>query len=482
MIRKSPNRPAAEQQNGWPFFFITMVLFLAGNAVAGDLFTDITAQAGLADPGNERGVAWGDYDNDGDPDLYIAVLYGLDRLYRNEGGGTFVDVTREAALADSSISGAPAWCDYDGDGDLDLFVGRVGANALFRNKGDGTFTDVAGKAGVTGDVTSWGVAWGDYDRNGTVDLYVANFGSSPNRLYSNNGDGTFTDVAESAGVADRGSGTSASWCDYDDDGDLDLYLANKDGANRLYRNEDNGSFTEVAEASLAQDNNDGIGTIWGDCDDDGDFDLFISVNYAKNRLFLNGGEGTFIAAPESAGLDHSGSSRGIGWGDFDNDGDLDLYLAKSIGENKLYENEGNCVFADITAGSCMGDSNSGTAVAWADFDEDGDLDLVLSNFGTTMRLFRNNSPADRHWLDVRLESPGGNTRAVGARVQVFAGDDTWVRDHNPGTGYQSQSPHQIHFGLGSQTRVDSLVVRWPAGEISRFGEQKVDQVLLLTGP
>ncbi len=140
------------------------------------------------------------------------------------------------------------------------------------------------------------------------------------------------------------------------------------------------------------------------------------------------------------------------------------------------------LFTDITAEAGLVDPGNERGIAWGDYDNDGDLDLLLSNFGTTMRLFRNNQPTGHHWLDVRLESPGGNTRAVGALVQVFAGDHTWVRENNPGTGYQSQTPHQIHFGLGTETKVDSLVVRWPTGEISRFGQQEADRILLLRGP
>jgi hypothetical protein len=475
-------------EGSWPFRFLAgaTLLFLTvlftGVSWSAPLFREVTEQAGLVDPGNERGLAWGDYDGDGDPDLFVVVINGQDRLYRNEGDRTFTDVTLAAGLADSTMSAAPAWCDYDGDGDLDLYVARPGPNSLYRNQGDGTFTEVAAETGVTGTGVSWGLAWGDADRDGWVDLYVVNFGQNPNRLYQNLGDGTFRETAATAGVADSGNGLSASWADFDSDGDLDLYLANKYGVNRFYLNDGRGVFADIADSTGAQDTNHSVGTTWGDGDNDGDLDLFMSSDRTVNRLFLNQGDLVFLPAGESAGLAHPGSGRGLGWADFDHDGNLDLYLANSDGDNILYRNEGNATFTDVTAGSGAEDGGTGTAAAWADYDGDGDLDLALSNFGDRMRLFENLNEARGHWLMVKLESPGPNTRAVGARVRVHAGGRNWIRENTTGGGYQSQSPHLVHFGLGQAAEVDSVVVRWPTGEISRHGPFEANQLLVLRLP
>lgn len=357
-----------------------------------------------------------------------------------QGGPPFSDVTDQAGLTDAENERGLAWGDFDGDGDLDLYVARAGANSLYRNEGDGTFVDVAADAGVTCPTVTWGLAWGDYDLNGTIDLYLCNFDNQTNLLYSNNGDGTFTDVSSASGVTDSGHGTSATWADFDNDHDLDFYLANKDGANRLFRNDGQGRFTDVADSAGAQDTNDSIGSIWGDCDNDGDLDLLISANLKKNRLFLNKGDGTFDSAGPGAGLAHEGGGRGLGFADFDLDGDLDLYLANSDGPNILYRNTGKGVFEDVTEGSGTEDKETGTAIAWADYDSDGDLDLFLSNFGQKMRLFENNT----------------------------------------GGGYQSQSPHEVHFGLGQYAEVDSMTVRWPSGEVTRHGPYQANQVLNLT--
>jgi hypothetical protein len=457
------------------------LFLLVGFAGADTPFTDVTDQAGLMDAGNERGLAWGDFDTDGDPDLYVAVLDGPDKLFRNEGDKTFTDVTSAAGLADTTRSTAPAWCDFDGDGDLDLYVARVGPNALYRNEGNGTFTDVAEAAGVACPAVSWGLAWGDHDGNGTVDLYVVNFGIHPNRMYSNSGDGTFTDVAAELGLDDFGHGTSAAWADFDNDGHPDLYLANKDGANRLFQNNGQGLFSDVADSAGAQDTNDSIGTIWGDCDNDGDLDLFFSANLKPNRFFFNQGGLSFEPAGPEAITAHPGGGRGIGFADYDQDGFLDLYLANSDGPNVLYRNQGGAGFLDVTEGSGAGDEETGTAIAWADYDGDGDQDLFLSNFGQKMRLFENNASPGAHWLTVRLRGSGPNTRAVGARVTLHAGDRTMIRENNTGGGYQSQSPHELHFGLGSFAKVDSLNVRWPSGEITTHGPYQADQVITLTG-
>jgi len=389
-----------------------LYMFIAIVAYSVD-FSNVTDIAGVGCTGLSFGVAWGDYDNDGDLDLYVANYNEANVLYRNNGDGTFTDVTDEAGVSCRGHSRGVAWGDYDNDGDLDLYVANDGANVLYRNNGDGTFTDVTSEAGVSCTGSSCGVAWGDYDNDGDLDLYVANFYEA-NVLYRNNGDGTFADVTSEAGVGYTGYSRGVAWSDYDNDGDLDLYVANYE-ANVLYRNNGDDTFTDVTDEAGVGYTGSSWGVAWGDYDNDGDLDLYVA-NYEANVLYRNNGDGTFTDVTGQAGVGCTGNSRGVAWGDYDNDGDLDLYVANYYGANVLYRNNGDGTFTMVGAGvGCTGNSRG---VAWGDYDNDGDLDLYVANDEANV-LYRNNGNLN-HWLQIRLHGTISNRSAIGTKVKVIA--------------------------------------------------------------
>ncbi|MBE0565598.1 MAG: VCBS repeat-containing protein [Krumholzibacteria bacterium] len=428
-------------------------------ASASAQFVEVAAGTSLADPGNGQGVAWGDYDNDGDLDLYIANG-GANKLLRND-GGTFADAT-SGPLGDMGSGYGVAWGDYDDDGDLDLYVANDGANKLLRNEGGGSFVDATGASPLADAGSGSGVAWGDYDNDGDLDLYLANFGS-PNKLFRNDGGGTFVDVAAGTPLADNGNGIGVAWGDYDGDGDLDLYLANGGSANKLFRNDGGGSFADATGGTPLGDAGNGQGVAWGDYDNDGDLDLYLVNSGNANKLFRNEGGGSFADATGGTPLGDTGLGQGVAWGDYDNDGDLDLYLSNLITANRLFRNDGSGTFVDVAAGTPLADAANGTGVAWGDYDGDGDLDLYLANAGQANKLFRSDAAAGQHWLQVKLRGAVSNSAGIGAWVRVVAGGVSMIREISGGSGYCSQDAMVASFGLGATATVDSLIVTWPSG-------------------
>jgi hypothetical protein len=309
----------------------------------GTTFSDVTQTAGFASA-TLRSVAWGDYDRDGRPDL-AATTYaagGRTRLYHNEGDGTFLEVGAAAGMMGVSIPWRVAWADYDRDGYLDLYQADLGRDLLYHNDGDGTFTEVAMQAGVTGSQSSQDAKWADYDGDGWPDLYVADDG--PDHLYRNLGDGTFEDEGAPAGVTDMSDSQAACWGDYDGDGRLDLYVANIGGSaapirNRLYRNNGDGTFTERAAEAGVQDVGDGRTCNWLDVDNDGRLDLYATNHIHASRMFRNNGDGTFVDIAGPSGLTGPFDVFNGAWGDLDADGDLDLFAVGHIG-NALLRNDG----------------------------------------------------------------------------------------------------------------------------------------------
>ena len=304
----------------------------------------------------------------------------------------FTDVGAIAGVNDSGSGSGMAWGDYDGDGDQDFYLANHDneVNRLYRNNGNETFTEVGASAGVNDGGSGQGVTWGDYDNDGDIDLYLANTHSQANRLYRNNGNGTLTEVGASAGVNDSGNGTGVSWGDYDNDGDIDLYLVNQSQANRLYHNNGDGTFTEVGSSLGVDDTGNGRTGPWGDYDNDGDLDLYLTNDGGTNRLYRNNGDGSFTEVGATEGVTDNGT--GVSWADFDNDGDLDLYLGRASGQaNRLYRNNANGTFTEVGASAGVNDSGEGIGVAWGDYDNDGDLDLHLANTsGQANRLYQNN--------------------------------------------------------------------------------------------
>ena len=489
------------------------------------------------------GLALFDYDNDRDVDIYFlngAPLKGTrvrkpptNALYRNDGNWRFTDVTQRSGLGDTGYGLGGAVGDYDNDGDQDVYVTNYGPNVLYRNNGDGTFTDVTRQAGVAGiSQVGAGACFLDMDGDGDLDLYVANYlkfsyethvttmadgyptyvnprhyPPLPAVLYRNNGDGTFTDVSEASGIGKHaGYGMGIVCADYDNDGDTDIFVGNDVFENFLFRNDGHGRFEEVAlPAGFAYKSNGdpsaSMGVDCGDYDNDGWLDFFVtSYQNDLTVLYRNLGDGTFQDVTTKTGTG-AGTWSKVTWGntlaDFDNDGDRDIFIAcghlqdnvdkyddvTSYHEtNILLENLGNGKFADAsaTSGDGLKVKLSSRGAGFDDLDNDGDIDVVILNARREPTILRNSSPAKGHWLQVLLRGVKTNRDGVGARVKLTAGDLTLIDEVHSGRGYQSHYGTRLHFGLGSRNRVDHLEVRWLGGGIDVFENLPADRLLTLT--
>jgi hypothetical protein len=438
-------------------------------------FTDITDVAGVGDRGHGKGVAFADVDGDGDLDLYVSNKGGENALYLNDGTGTFAPAPREAGdrLDDSGMSMGSCFGDIDNDGDQDLYIVKGGryeieANRLLINE-DGRLVDKTRKAGVGSKEFTYSAAFVDVDNDGFLDLYLANYGvGAKNTLYRNNGDGTFDDVTDAAGVGDRSWSWSAVFSDVNGDGFQDLYVVNgrypAGEPNHLYMNNGDGSFRDASRESGVEDGNWGLGAAFADVDNDGDFDLFVSNYVGPNKLYLNDGSGIFTDVSEASGLADEGWGKGPSFGDVDHDGDLDLYEGDCKLANKLYLNDGSGVFTDVADQNpaLKNETVRTKGTAFADIDNDGDLDLYVVNWGVSNRLYRNDLN-DGRYLKISLKGTVSNADAVGARVSVSrAGKLVGVQEVRTLTGFCSQAPLDLHFGLPAEGAYQVDVV-FPSG-------------------
>lgn len=465
-----------------------------GSAVA-IAFTDVASAVGVAKAGDPGAVAWLDFDNDGDEDLFVAAL-GTDRLYRNGGADRFTKVRGSGLEKAATASFGAAVGDFDNDGWLDLFVANLDAgNRLYRNENGARFRDVTKSAKVGGGSTtsSYSAAWADYDRDGFLDLYVANGTQQQvarNFLYRNLGDGTFREVAVSAGVdADSTSSLGCAWADYDNDGWPDLYVANFGQPNRLYRNNGDGTFRERAQQAGVDDSGNGAGAAWADYDNDGWLDLYLfntNSGASADRLWRNRRDGTFGDVTATVGLAEQGDGESVVWADVDNDGFQDLYVVNrsdfSPQKNRLFRSIGGTVFADVTQLAGVAGSGAGQPAAVADYDGDGYLDLFVGNLpGKREELFRNRG-GDSNFLIVQLTDRNGNRGAIGARVTVVVGESTMTREVSSACGRSSQNQISPHFGLGIAPMVDSLEVRWPSGAVTTMSDVPAGTVAIAEPP
>jgi hypothetical protein len=489
------------------------------------------------------GLALFDYDNDGKIDIYFlngAPLKGTkvdkvpkNALYRNEGNWKFTDVTEKAGVGDTGYGLGVAVGDYDNDGDSDIYVNNWGPNVLYRNNGNGTFTDVTKKAGVDcGFKMGAGTCFLDMDKDGDLDLYVSNYldfsyekhsvntvsgfavymgpgfySPVPDVMYRNNGNGTFTDVSELCGVAgQRGTAMGMVCGDYDNDGDTDIYVANDMKGNFLFANDGTGKFEDVGlmvgvAYNLNGEEHGSMGVDCADYDNDGWLD-FHETSYQTQwaTLFKNLGEGMFedVTAITGAG---AGTFPLVTWGnsfvDFDNDGFRDIFIACGhlqvnveryddttmyLTRNKVLMNTRDGKFVDVSdkSGDGLKVKLSSRGSGCDDLDNDGDIDVVVLNSRSEPTILRNDSPSKGHWIQVRLRGTKSNRDGVGARVRVEAGDLTLIDEVHSGRGYQSHYGMRLHFGLGNRERVDRIEVRWIGAGTDVFRNVTVDRLITLT--
>ncbi len=506
------------------------------------VFTDVAAAAGLkfthergATPEHQlpetmgSGLAWLDYDNDGWMDLYV-VQSGLfpprgepgsnDRLYRNRGNGTFEDVTEKAGIHGRAYGMGAIAADYDNDGSTDVFVTNFGRNILYRNRGDGTFEDVTAKAGVAGSGWSTSAAFADFDGDGRLDLFVVRYvdysveknyfcGDArtgkrqycnprvyppvSNLLYRNNGDGTFTDVTESSGIGQaRGKGLGVVVADLDDDGKPDIYVANDTTMNFLFHNLGGMKFEDVSLISGAGLNRSGqpsggMGVNAGDLDGDGRLDLVVANFEAEwNGFYRNVGSGVFedASGPSGFGIPaFNYSGFGLNLFDAANAGRLDAFIANGhVSEAPTMQgvtyaerpfllwNDGKGKFAERACGEPFRKEMVGRGSAVADYDNDGDIDIAVSNSGQPLQLLRNDGKHG-NWIGFVLRGKKSNRQGIGARLTLETDAGKQVRESKAGDSYLSSSDPRIHFGLGASTP-KRLEIRWPSGIVQEVRDLK----------
>ncbi len=526
-------------------------------------FTDVTKAAGVSfinksSPDKKYivesmggGVAMFDFDNDGKPDIYLTnsvtvedALKGKPRphaaLYRNLGDGKFEEVAEKAGVADPGWAMGVAVGDYDNDGFDDLYVTCFGPNKLYRNLGNGKFEDVTAKAGVGDPRFSTGAAWGDYDRDGKLDLFVSNyvdfklddlphFGKGTlcqyrnvpvqcgprglpgagDMLYHNNGDGTFTDVSKKAKVDDPNGyyGLGVMWTDFDDDGWPDLFVANDATPNYAYRNNHDGTFTEMGLAlGVAVDENGieqgSMGLSIADYDRDGRLDIIVT-NFADqyNTIYHKNADGTFTdisRATKTADV----SMPYVGWGtkffDYDNDGWLDLLVVNGHVYPQIegaypggmyrqrmlfYRNLKNGTFAEVAAevSAALMERRASRGAAFGDYDDDGDVDVIVNNLDGPPVLLRNDGGSKAgNWISLKLTGTKSNRNAIGARVTVSTGGLKQIEELHGCESYLSHSDWRLHFGLGKATMADEITIQWPSGKSEKLTKVKANQVVKVT--
>ena len=534
------------------FFFLSGLFLLYGEIIAeksSPIFVDVTEEAGITFEhnfgddkmsnlieSNGAGCAFFDYDNDKDLDIFFvngAYIKGLSHLqgrqlegkltntlYRNNGDGTFTDVTKETGVWHEGMGMACLSSDIDNDGDADLFVTNWGPNVFYRNNGDGTFTEATAEVGLENDLWGIGTTFLDYDDDGFLDLYVGNYVAydpeyqyfyapegfpgplayhgQPDILYHNRGDGTFEDVTHKAGIyKPEGRAMGVSSCDIDDDGDMDIFVANDAMENYLFRNNGDGTFTDIALETATGFGQSGEATSamsgeFGDLDMDGFIDLVVP-DMGYGCIYKNTGAGYFEEMSAKMGM-AAVCGQYISWSgnflDYDSDGYIDIFISNGHAqrlnsqEDLILRNDRGHRLIDVSAqcGVDFQEKFVGRGSAAGDFDDDGDLDILILNLNSRPRLLKNEGGNRNNWLMIHVIGTQSNRDGIGTKIRLTAGGKTQTRWIMSSSGYLSQSDYRAHFGLGKIERIDRIELRWPNRKIQTLENINTNQLLTIKEP
>ncbi len=517
-------------------------------AADGDYFQEIGLAAGLDfihTVGEEHlnniiessggGASFLDFDQDGYIDLYLSngtwiegfsgsekpEVMPENHLYRNNGDGTFEDVTKRAGANDPAYSMGAAIGDFNNDGYPDIYVCNYGANILYKNNGNGTFTNVTKRAKVAGgNECSIGAVWLDYDNDGFLDLYVGNYlGFDPNYkyfyapdgfpgpmaydaqsdiLYHNNGDGSFEEVTQSMGIVDTdGRAMGVGTADYDDDGFMDIYVANDHTLNYLWHNDEGKKFTDRGTMSGTAFSQAGEATVsmsvdFADYNSDGLLDIFLSDD-TYCSLYENLGNGIFSDRSYPAGI-ATAAGQFVGWTssfiDYDNDSDMDLFKTNGAlkhlygQEDQLFENMGDGKFKEVSndLSKYFQEEYVGRGACLGDYDNDGDMDIYIANLNSRGMFLRNNKGNQNNWLIINLIGTSSNRDGIGSRIKISSGGKTQIAQKKSMTGYLSQNDPRLHFGLAKNSAIEKIEIKWPSGKIQVLENVSPNQILTVKEP
>ncbi len=468
-------------------------------------FSKVTTGPVVSNPGDSRSVNWVDVNNDDLPDLMITngPAGGQNNfLYLNDGQGGFIEVTNDTIVHDSKPSDGATWADTDNDGDLDCFVANWynSIGLYYTGNGNGTFIYQSG-AGLTNGITySETASWGDYDNDSYVDLYVARSGgtvaTNRNFLFHNNAGNNFTKITTGSPTTDAAASRSVNWTDIDGDGDLDLFVTNEGSSNNneyMYRNDSAGQFFKLTAGPLLNEGKSTMSSSWGDFDNDGDLDVFLANDNSTNGLFRNDGNFIFNKLSNDTVSTTPSNSFSSAWADVDNDGDLDLFVTNAFATNAklpcfFYLNNGNSTFSRVANHTLVQDSGWTYGCAFADYDKDGFQDLAVATCRyqgvDAVDYLYHNQGNSNSWISIKLIGSQSNKSAIGSKVRVKAnmnGNTVWqLREISAQSAYCGQNELRAHFGLGTASSIDSIKIEWPSGLVTYFDSLGVNQFITIT--